>query len=392
MDWDVIVVGAGPAGCTAATLLAREGACVLLLEKASDPPPKVCGEYLSPGCRPILDRLGALAPLRAAGARPIVGMQVHTARGRSWRALYPQGREHPGPSHGLAVPRRLLDEVLLQMAIHSGVHFSPAFQASDLLWEQGRVVGIRGRQDGRVTGFRGRLVIGADGRNSVVARRVGVVRRLPWLDKVALVAHMEDVAREEDVGEIFLGADRYAILNPVGPALTNLGVVVSRRDLCGTGDPSSLLLATARTFPGLRERLASARLVGPARRLEPLAFRASRLSAPGCLLIGDAAGFLDPFTGEGILAGLRSGELAAHFAIAAQRRKGPDSPDLQAYVRAWEQEIAARWRLGALLQRVIRRPRLADWLVAVLAASPRLASRLMAATGDLLPPPHRQSG
>ena len=82
MNWDVIIAGAGQAGCAAASLLAREGVRVLLLEKSSGPPPKVCGEYLSPGCLPILERLGALPSLREAGARPIRGMQVHTDRGR----------------------------------------------------------------------------------------------------------------------------------------------------------------------------------------------------------------------------------------------------------------------------------------------------------------------
>ena len=82
-DPEAIVVGAGPAGSAVAALLAREGVRVLLMERSSAPPPKVCGEYLSPGCLPILDRLGALAPLRDAGARPLRGMAIHTSGGRT---------------------------------------------------------------------------------------------------------------------------------------------------------------------------------------------------------------------------------------------------------------------------------------------------------------------
>ena len=92
MFWDAIVVGAGPAGCTAATLLAREGLRVVLLEKSAAPPSKVCGEYLSPGCLRILDRIGAVQLVREAGARPLSGMVIHTAAGRSLRATYPSGK------------------------------------------------------------------------------------------------------------------------------------------------------------------------------------------------------------------------------------------------------------------------------------------------------------
>ncbi len=385
MNWDVIVVGAGPAGCAAAALLAREGVHTLLLEKSSAPPPKVCGEYLSPGCLRILEGLGALHALRAAGAQPIHGMRVHTARGRSWHALYPRSRQRPGAAHGLAIPRETLDRLLLGIAVESGAHYLPGFQVSDLLWEGKGVVGIRGRQDGRAASTRGRLVVGADGRNSVVARRLGGVTRPGWLDKLALVAHMEGVQRADDAGEIFLGADRYAILNPIGPGLTNVGLVLSRRDFCPDADPAGFLEEMAGTLPGLAARLAFASLLGSVRRLGPLAHRANRLTAPGCLLVGDAAGFLDPFTGEGIYAGLRSAELAARFAVPELGRSRSAAPALQAYSVAWTREIASRWRLCSWLQHAVRRPRLADRIVALLAGSPALATRVAAAIGNLTP-------
>ncbi len=385
MNWDVIVVGAGPAGCTAAALLAREGIRVLLLEKSAGPPPKVCGEYLSPGCLRILRQLGALPSLCAAGARPIRGMWVHTIRRQVWRVAYPPPRDHTGARHGLAVPRAVLDTLLLRIAVESGAHFEPGFQACDLLWEQGRVVGVRGRQEGQPAVYRGRLVVGADGRNSVVARRLGAVKRLGWLDKLALVAHMEGVERAEDVGEIFLGMDRYAILNPVGSGITNVSLVLSRRDFSPAAEPSSFLRLMADTLPGLSARLASAASFGPVRRLGPLAYRADTLTAPGCLLIGDAVGFLDPFTGEGIYAGLRSAELAVRFAVPELAKAHSGALDLRAYPLAWMHEAAARWRLGLMLQHLIRRPRLADRLVGILAAVPALARHVTVAIGNLNP-------
>ena len=387
--WDAIVVGAGPAGCAAATLLARGGLRVTLLDKSAAPPSKVCGEYLSPGCLRILDRIGALLPVRDAGARPLSGMLIHTVAGRCLRATFPRGHALRNvPSHGLAIRRGRLDPILLDLAIKAGAEYAPNFQVSDLLWQTGRVSGVRGRHRGGPETLRGRLVIGADGRNSVVARRLGTVRRHPWLDKIALVGYVSGLTRAKDVGEIFLGRDRYCILNPITPDLTNIGLVINRCEFQPRPDPTGFLLEASATLGGLRDRLAGARLVAPVRRLGPLAHRATRLAAPGALLVGDAAGFLDPFTGEGIHAALLSAELAAESARPALLSDPGGPPELTGYAVAWQREFRTKWRLCTVLQQAIRHPFVAEWLVSCLAARPALTRLLMAAVGDLIPAEH----
>jgi flavin-dependent dehydrogenase len=376
---DVVIVGAGPAGCAAATLLARKGLHVLIVDRAAAPPPKVCGEYLSPGCLPLVERLGVLTSLYEVGARPLVGMRVHTAGGTVLEARYPT------PHHGLAIGRARLDPILLDAAVKSGAEFLPGFQVSDLIWEGNCVAGIRGRHRGRPTGLRGRLTIGADGRNSVVARRLGIVARHRWLDKVALVGYVEGARRSDDVGEIFVGRDRYCILNPIAPGLTNVGLVINRREFDPTADLTHWLIEAAGTLPGLRDRLAGARPIGQVRCLGPLAYHGLRLTAAGAIVIGDAAGFLDPFTGEGIYAALRSAELAVQHAWPSLQDHSAIVPDLPAYGDAWRRDFHAKWRVCTVLQHAIRRPLLAEGIAACLARFPSLASRLMAAVGDLIP-------
>jgi flavin-dependent dehydrogenase len=386
-DPEAIVIGAGPAGCAVAALLAREGVRVLLLERSAASPPKVCGEYLSPGCLPILDRLGALAPLRDAGARSLRGMAIHTAGGRTLRATYAARQNaDPAPPHALSVPRTVLDPLLLDLAVKHGAEFEPGFQASDVLWRARRVAGVQGRHRGVWASHLAPLVIGADGRYSVVARRIGATTRHAWLDRMACVGHLADVRRESDVGEVFLGRDRYGILNPVADDLTNVGLVVSRRDVPLHANPERLFQHIADSLPRLANRLTTARPTAPVRCLGPLAYRATRLAVPGALLVGDAAGFLDPFTGEGIYAGLRSAELAAHCVLAARERKDASTSSCQEYAAAWRREFTPKWRLATRLQLAVRQPRMAECLVAYLSRRPTLTAHLMAAFGDLLEP------
>ena len=378
MNWDVVVVGAGPAGSSTAARLASAGLTVALLDRAVRPRPAVCGEFLSPGCRRLLAGLGVLQAVAARG-RALHGMQIHTLDGGVLAARYPTG-----DTPGLSVRRAELDPILLATAIRRGARFLPGHQVSDLVWEHGAVAGVRVRCEGQETELKARLVVGADGRHSAVARRLGPVAPHRWLDKLAFVGYLENAERAEDRAEIFLGARRYGILNPVAPGLANLGIVMDRREYRPGQDLGRQLLEAAARVPGLARRLAGARLAAPPRCLGPLAHRARVLTAPGAALVGDAAGFLDPFTGEGIYAALRGAELLAGVAIPALDADGP--PALGPYAAAWRHEFLPKWRLCMLFQHAIRRPRLAVWLAARLQCREGLRARLMAVVGDLAPP------
>jgi len=386
MRWDAIVVGAGPAGSATAALLARGGLAVLILEKTIDGlPAKICGEYVSPGCLPILRRLGALASLSEM-SRPLYGMMLRTASGSVLRASYTAAAPPTETRlHGLSLSRALLDPLLLDLAVKSGAEVESGFQVGDVR-RDGPLVEVAGRLRGCATCRSARVVIGADGRHSAVARRLGAVRRHPWLDKMALVAYVTGIEREDEWAEVFLGPDRYAILNPMADGVTNVGVVANRRDLRRGEDPRQSLWAMATRIPGLDSRLRHARFSASPRCVGPLAHRAAVLAARGTLLVGDAAGFLDPFTGEGVYAALRSAELAAQHVLADWTSAGPAPETLAGYAREWTQEFESKFRFATHLQRAIRHPKLADWLVAGLSRRSGLSATLLRAAGDLVPP------
>jgi flavin-dependent dehydrogenase len=229
-------------------------------------------------------------------------------------------------------------------------------------------------------------VVGADGRTSVVARRLGLVSPHPWLARLALVADMQGAACDPERGEIFLAPPAYAIMNPVGETRVNLSLVVpaavgarEKRDLAGYFD------RTVNALPGLGARLAAARRAGPLRALGPLAYRVAPPRHGGVVLVGDALGFLDPFTGDGLYTGLRSAEIAAEVIHEALRRGDVSVTALAAAHARRVAEFAAKTRLATVLQLVIGRRGLAVHVARRLTRHPEALDQLMGIIGDFVP-------
>jgi len=387
---DVVIVGAGPAGAATAILLALAGHQVVLLDRARFPRDKICGEYLSPEGSRVLDRLGVLKAVETACARPLRGMHVVAPDGTRLTGDYPRaGRWRGYRDHALAVPRRAFDALLVERARSLPVTVREGFRVTDLVRDGGRVTGVEGvAGDGggpaeRITA---RLVVGADGRTSVVARRLGLVRPHPWLHRLALMTFAEGVAHDPERGEIFLAPPAYSIVNPVGDGRVNLSLVVPlaegarhKDDLAGYFDRSIA------AFPHLEDRLAASRRVAPVRALGPLAYRVAPPRHDGVLLVGDALGFLDPFTGEGIYAALRSAELATEAADRALREGDLSARALAPARRRWAEALADKGRVSILLQHLVVRRWLACAVARRLARRPADLEQLMGVIGDFVP-------
>ncbi|HZR98897.1 MAG TPA: geranylgeranyl reductase family protein [Chloroflexota bacterium] len=373
---DVVVVGAGPAGAACALLLARAGCAVVLADKAHFPRPKPCGEYTSPAVAPLLDRLGLRAAVDAVGARWLDGMRLSAPDGSAWLVDY--------AAHGqraLAISRAALDHVLVAAAARAGARVVEGFRVEGLLTEGAAVVGVRGRIGSRPTTLAARLVVGADGLHSAVARALGASEALPWPRRLGLVAHYEGL-RLDGQGEMYVGPRGYCGLAPSGNARVNVGIVVDMPR------PGAQLPAAARferalvSIPAAAGRLAGARRVSAVRGVGPLGRRARRVCGPGWLLVGDAAGFLDPFTGDGVYEALRGGELAAAVAVRALAAADLSARALAPYARRRRQTFGAKRRLGWLLQVFVHQPALLAYALRRLNARPALGRPLSAALGD----------
>jgi flavin-dependent dehydrogenase len=385
---DVVVVGAGPAGAATAILLAEHGLDVIALDRAALPRPKICGEYLSPEAGRVLDRLGVLKALDAAGAAALGGMRITAPDGTSVVGRYRQiGGWRPYRLHAMGVAREALDGALAERLRGLPVDFREETRVTDLLVERGRVVGVRA-EDGAQTAqeIRARVVVGADGRASLVAAQLGC-RRPHALRRMALVTYVRGLAGVSDLGEIFVDPPDYAILNPLAPDRVNLALVVPLDHAAPwTRRLEDFMRARLRQLPHLTRRLAGAERVGPVRALGPLAHRVTPPRADGALLVGDAAGFFDPFTGEGVFTALRSAELAAETIARALRAGDVSAGALSAYERARRAAFGGKERVTRALQVVLRHRRLANAVTRALALRPAALDALLGVFGDYVPP------
>jgi menaquinone-9 beta-reductase len=394
----VIVVGAGPAGSVLAGLLAQRGVKTLLLDKATFPRKKTCGDYLSPGTVRLLEQLDLLDLVRSSGARRLGGMTVASPDGTTFTAEFPtvtaRGARYRTKTAGvrsfaLSIPRAVLDGLLLKWARSLGVSCIEGLRVTDLIWNNGAVCGVTGiGPAGRQT-YRGQIVVGADGRDSVVARRLGLHQPHPTLHRMALVAYYDGVSTLQDHGLISVGDRSYCILNPIGERLTNASIVVDQGIAQGwKGQFDELFDGTLRAFPQAWNTLRDTRRRGSVRCLGPLAFRSSRSAKAGALLIGDATGFYDPFTGEGVGHALYSARLAADEIVSAcaDGEGGLTETRLARLDHHQRNAVRSRERLGVALQAIIRRPRAADAVARLLRRRQSLANLLLGIIGNLLPP------
>jgi geranylgeranyl reductase family protein len=373
--YDVVVIGAGPGGAATAAFLARTGLRVILLDKFEFPRDKTCGDALSPGALHILGALGLADSLRQSGYR-VDEVAITSPEGLTVKAPIP---DHPVyPAHAFVVPRFLLDDLILNASLTAGAEFQGGTHVHSI--ERGRenltVIGESGRSQRRLSA---RMVVLAVGANLRLLRSMNLIDgRVGYAH--AARAYFEGItglARRLEIR--FDGAELpgYGWIFPVSPDTANVGVgLLPRRGRKPPGAAS--LLAQFLSSSHLTARFESAHQVGPIKGF-PIRtdFQRSQTIGDRMLLVGEAAGLVNPFTGEGIDYALESARIASESLMACFEQGDFSRRSLSRHDRALRHRFQRLFVLSHRMRRQYMNPILLDPLIRACARWPELTDLLV---------------
>lgn len=384
-SFDVAIAGAGPAGTSAAIQLALAGARVLLIEEKRFPRAKLCGEFISPECLAHFKRLGVMEQMSAAGGVAVSETVFYSRRGNS--VAVPSEWFMTG-TQALGLSRSEMDQQLLQRARSAGVVVLEETHAARLICEREEVRGIRVKTGDATQEYEAFVTIDATGRTRALARQLDPPRgkqRKHANPLVAFKAHLKNTRVAAGACEIYFYKRGYGGLSRVEDGLSNLCFIVAANDVRRYGsDPELVLREVVLQNSRAAYTLAEATTSSPWLSVSLESFGRRRLvPSKGLLTVGDAAAFIDPFTGSGMLMALESGQVAAETiarGLALLRNGGGFESLANDYREEYRRRFESRLRVSGLLRRAAFFPHLAEAAILFFGASSHLRRKLARAT------------
>ncbi|MGC1481612.1 MAG: NAD(P)/FAD-dependent oxidoreductase [Chthoniobacterales bacterium] len=318
---DVAIIGGGPAGSTAATLLAREGRSVVVFEREKFPRFHI-GESLLPFSMDALKRLGVMEKIHAAGFMPKHGAGISTGSGEREVQFYFKNGFRPEHATAFQVDRSRFDELLLDHAEESGAEVHQETAVTQTEFSDAGVILTARTTEGAERTVQARYLLDCSGRHAVVGQLFDLKRVYPQLKKFAIYAHYDDVDLPDGIDgtltRMIRTENAWFWLIPLSPERTSVGVVMDTSRFRESGlSAEAMLEREIEATPAIRERLRNARLASKVRAGGDYSYRSERLSGDRWLLAGDAAGFIDPIFSSGVFLALLGGERAADALHAA---------------------------------------------------------------------------
>ena len=374
LDYDAIVVGAGPSGSACAALLAGKGARVLLIDKAKFPRDKTCGDAVGGKALNVLSELGIEKALVQKGFLRSSGIVfsspagdeaeiplLHDPLSRSEK----DGRKEM--SGGFVCRRKDFDDIVFRHAKGKCETLEETV-VEELTFEGSRVAGVKARaNDGAADSFSAKVVIGADGVSSVVARKAGVWKLDPAHSCSAVRGYYSGVLGLRGNIEIHFLPEcmpGYFWIFPLSKDTANVGVGMLLSDIHGRKINLGGVFGACMKNPRFSGRFDAAALQSPVSGWSlPLASAKRKCAGNGWILLGDAASLVDPFSGEGIGNGMKSAKIAADVLGEALKRGGVNETDCLSYEKALWNEIGADVQSSYSMQKLGRHEWLLNYII-----------------------------
>ncbi len=385
---DVIIIGGGPAGCAMALDLNRRGYAVALCDQAKFPRDKVCGEFISPGADPILFKLGVLSSIEALTPKRLKGVAISSYESSELEIDYPALTQTGLRPSSLSVPRYQLDALFLKQVQSAGVKVFEQYKVTDFIFDNGCVVGVQGWDETKTAfSMQAKLVVDAGGRNAIALRKFGLKRESKNNNKIAFSAHWQGVQLPDDYCYMHVSRPGYTGISSVGNGRANVVLVVERSALDSerAEKPEAFYQRVLMSNCRRSKMLQDAQPVEAVRSVASLAFAVRPVPCGGLVLVGDAMGFIDPFTGEGIYLSLRSSQIAGEVIHAGFQSMNFSRNFLAVYDKRRQEEFDGKFLLSRVLQWLIYNRSFCNRVMKSLSTNRVLAETLAGVIGDILP-------
>jgi menaquinone-9 beta-reductase len=364
-EFDVIIIGAGPSGSSAAIFLSKAGRSVLLLDRAKFPREKVCGDGISGSSVGILKEMGLLEGVRGIEHADMYGVTFSSPNGT---VVHIPAKRADGIPPGFVCRREVFDDFLFQKAKSLCARTIEGFVAEDFVRESGNVCGVRGSKDGSAVEFRSRVVVCADGAAGMTARKLGLNNASDEHQFAGIRAYYDNVEGMADRIEIHFVKDAlpgYFWIFPLPGKKANVGLCMLVSDMKKRkANLQSILKGILEANPVFKSRFQNAKRATAVRSwLLPVNTRKPKAAGNGYVLVGDSASLIDPFMGEGIGNALTSGKLAAKAISQAFAENDFSEKSLSRYDAELDRAISRQVSLNYKLQRMATSALLADFII-----------------------------
>jgi flavin-dependent dehydrogenase len=370
-QFDVIIVGAGPAGASAAIHLARHDLRVLLVEQKKFPRSKLCGEFISPECQRHFENLGVAESIHASAPSALTETVFYSSRGH--HVAVPS--DWFGGTAALGLSRAVMDDVLLRRAQACGVNVVENATINEPIIDRETVRGVRLKENE----YFAPLTIDATGRARILSKKLNDAEPQSRRKLIAFKAHLRNTRVAANACEIYFYRDGYGGLSTIEGDVSNLCFITSADQVKRhRSNPDVIVREVIMKNERAAYTLANAQLESEWLSASWERFgRRQPNPANGLIAIGDAAAFIDPFTGSGMLMAFESGELAADVIV---RHRDKLVASGAAYAESYLQKFDSRLRISGWLRRAAFNPRLAGLGIAICGASKLFRNRIARAT------------